>query len=84
MLFLSLEAQYSKSLEKTVIPLRYQKFQPSGWLGLMVKPLLYYNVETSVDLRSNLPKILEAVERGVREYRETGIITDYNKICFSL
>ena len=75
--FSSPEAQYAKSLKKTLVPLRYQKFSPSGWLGLMVNPLLYYNVETSFELRSNLPRILEAVERGVRGYREKGKSTNY-------
>ena len=84
MFLISPEAQYAKSLKKTVIPLRYQNFQPSGWLGLMVKPLLYYNVETRVDLISNMPRILEAVARGVRGYREKGKSTDYNKIFVSL
>ena len=83
MLLISTEAQYANSLKKIVIPLRYQNFQPSGWLGLIVKPLLHYNVETRVYLRSNLPKILEAVEIGVMKYSNKGIITE-TIIVFSL
>ena len=57
------EAQYASHLQRHIIPLKYEEYQPTGWLGLMINSLLYYEVQTDELMMKNLPKIIKAIER---------------------
>ncbi|XP_072045722.1 NLR family CARD domain-containing protein 4-like [Amphiura filiformis] len=56
------EAQYGAFLQRRIIPLKYEDYQPTGWLGLMINSLLYYEVHTDEIMMENLPKIIKAIE----------------------
>ena len=63
------EAQYASYLNVPIIPLKYEcGFKPRSWLGIIIGPLLYYDVHSSESLMQSLPKIKEAVD----SHRKTG------------
>ncbi|XP_072045055.1 NLR family CARD domain-containing protein 4-like [Amphiura filiformis] len=64
------EAQYGDYLKKPIIPLKYEEYQPTGWLGLLINPLLYYDVQTDETMMQELPKIVKAVEQKVSVHHE--------------
>ncbi|XP_072045127.1 NLR family CARD domain-containing protein 4-like [Amphiura filiformis] len=59
------EAQYGDYLKKPIIPLKYEEYQPTGWLGLLINPLLYYDVQTDETMMQELPKIIKDVEQKI-------------------
>ena len=59
------EAQYASHLKKHIIPLKYDDHKPSGWLGLMINSLLYYDVRTEQSLINNLPEIKKALDERI-------------------
>ena len=56
------EAQYASHLKKHIIPLKYDNHKPSGWLGIMINNLLYYDVRTEQSLMDNFSEIKKAVD----------------------
>ncbi|XP_072049656.1 uncharacterized protein [Amphiura filiformis] len=60
------EAQYANILKKHIVPLKYEEYMPTSWLGLMINALLYYDVQTEESMMKNLPSIIRAMDkRGV-------------------
>ena len=57
------EAQYAQSLKKNIIPLRYEQYKPTSWLGLMINALLYYDVQSEESMMKNLPAIKRALDK---------------------
>lgn len=60
------EAQYASKCQKQIVPLKYENYEPSGWLGFMISQLLYYDVQTDEAMTEHLPSIIRAFDkRGV-------------------
>ena len=60
------EAQYAANKKKHIVPLKYEDHEPSGWLGIMINALLYYDVSTDAAMLTNLPNIIRALDnKGV-------------------
>ena len=59
------EAQYAiNNCKKNIIPLRYEKdFKATGWLGLLIGSILYYEVHSDETMMANLPKIKQALNK---------------------
>ena len=61
------EAQYASKRQVPIIPLKYEKgFKESGWLGLLIGSLLYYQVDTDMALMNSLPKIKDALKKHIK------------------
>ncbi|XP_072027842.1 uncharacterized protein [Amphiura filiformis] len=56
------EAQYAKYKGKPIIPLKFDKHSPDGWLGLLICSLLYYDVQTENSMSANLPGIIKDIQ----------------------
>ncbi|XP_072047262.1 uncharacterized protein [Amphiura filiformis] len=57
------EAQYAFFLKKPIVILKYDRHTPTGWLGLQINNLLYYDVQTEEAMMKNLPKIKEQLDK---------------------
>ncbi|XP_072022082.1 uncharacterized protein [Amphiura filiformis] len=57
------EAQYAFFLKKPIVILKYDRHTPTGWLGLQINNLLYYDVQTEEAMMGNLPKIKEQLDK---------------------
>ncbi|XP_072051221.1 uncharacterized protein [Amphiura filiformis] len=74
------ELQYAASERKHIVPLKYEDYKPSNWLGLLINSLLYYEVHTNEAMLKNLPNIIRALDKkGVS--RRFGGTTEDNISC---
>ena len=56
-----------------MIPLKYEKYTPTGWLGILVNAHLYYDVQTDESLMKNLPEIIKAIKAVVGDGASKGM-----------
>ena len=60
---LTSEAEYAFNSQKKIIPLRYEAdFDIEAWLDIIIKPLIFIDVQTEQSLRDNMPQILKRLE----------------------
>ncbi|XP_072026918.1 uncharacterized protein [Amphiura filiformis] len=57
------ELNYADLKKKRLIPLKYDDHNPSGWLGLLIGSLLYYDVRTDEALDDNFDAIVQDIRR---------------------
>ncbi|XP_072047265.1 uncharacterized protein [Amphiura filiformis] len=65
------EAQYAFFLKRPIVILKYDRHTATGWLGLQINNLLYYDVQTEEAMMGNLPKIKEQLDKGKPPTRQT-------------
>ena len=52
------EATYARTKKKTIIPLKFDDYEPSDWLGLIMGSKLYYKVHTDEVLEEVFPNLV--------------------------
>ncbi|KAI0211978.1 hypothetical protein LSAT2_003143, partial [Lamellibrachia satsuma] len=58
------EAQYAYAEQKTIIPLIVEPgYEPDGWLGMIVRPRLYFNFSKEEQFDSQMTKLVREIER---------------------
>ena len=57
------EAQYARDQGRLIIPLKYEDYRPSGWLGFMINSMLYYDVRTDEAMMESLPSIMKRLDK---------------------
>ena len=62
-MLLRIEANYADKRKKRFIPLKYEDHDPSGWLGLLIGTLIYYDVSTVEALEKNFEAIVKDIKR---------------------
>ncbi|KAI0239389.1 hypothetical protein LSAT2_009872 [Lamellibrachia satsuma] len=58
------EAQYAHTLRRTIIPLIVEPhYEPDGWLGMLVRPRLYFNFAKDEQFDSLMARLVKEIER---------------------
>lgn len=70
--FTCTEAKYARTLNKTILPVRTEKYVPSSWLGIIVGANLYHDCLTVDDAEKCANEVSE-------ELRNRGKVTSSSK-----
>ncbi|KAI0242493.1 hypothetical protein LSAT2_013259 [Lamellibrachia satsuma] len=61
------EAQYAHTLRRTIIPLIVEPhYEPDGWLGMLVRPRLYFNFAKVEQFDSQMLDLLREIDRRLK------------------
>ncbi|XP_072036187.1 uncharacterized protein [Amphiura filiformis] len=64
------EAIYAKGIGKRIIPLKYENYNPDGWLGILLGDRLYYDVTSDQRLEDNFDNLVKEIKTEMTDVKK--------------